>query len=54
LQLYKFDFWKVNDDGIYEKTGQTGQVNDVRCILKTSNGKIITGEKNKITFWKII
>ena len=54
LHLNKFDFWKVDDDGIYEKAGQTGQVNDVRCILKTSNGKIITGEKNKITFWKII
>ena len=26
LQLYKFDFWKVNDDGIYEKTGQSVEV----------------------------
>jgi len=53
LNKHAFDFWKVNDEGIYEKTGQTQQLNDVICMLKTSNGKIITGEKNQITFWNI-
>jgi hypothetical protein len=53
LEKYAFDFWKVDEDGIYEKTEQTQNLNDVCCILKTSNGKIITGEKTKITFWNI-
>jgi hypothetical protein len=53
LKSFKFDYWKVNEDGIYEKTGQTEKVNDVCCMLKTSNGKIITGGKDKITFWQI-
>ena len=53
LKSFKFDYWKVNEDGIYEKTGQTEKVNDVCCMLKTSNGKIITGGKDKIIFWQI-
>jgi len=54
LKSFNIDFWKVNEDGIYEKTGQMENVKDVICMLKTSNGKIITGGKNNISFWNPI
>lgn len=54
LKSFNIDFWKVNEDGIYEKTGQIENVENVSCMLKTSNGKIITGGKNNISFWNVI